>query len=133
VDQAVIVADPGIAVRAARRLASDVLPRWCREREHIDDAVLVVSEVVTNAVLHGTGTIVVRLRRQGRHIRLDVQDDAPDQPTVLPLEPGAERGRGLNIVAALASRWGSFRVGRGKVVWADLPCVADPSCLSELR
>jgi hypothetical protein len=89
-----------------------------------DDAMVVVSELVANAVVHaGTGCRVV-LRSGARGLAIAVYDHAPD--LVLPLRPVAEsqRGLGLFMVAALSLHWGLSR-GRGeKCVWAFLPAAA---------
>jgi anti-sigma regulatory factor (Ser/Thr protein kinase) len=122
VDATVLLDNPDIAVREARRLAVDVLSRWGCDRSRIDDAVLVVSEVVTNAVRHSGGRIRLRLRRYGSQLRIEVTDRSPRLPVLMPISPLAERGRGMRIVSRLATRWGSSRAGTGKVVWVDLPC-----------
>lgn len=121
-DEAVTLDDPASAVREARRVTATVLGRWCGERRHVDDAVLVVSEVVTNAVRHGGGGIWLRLFRLRRGVRVEVHDNSPVEPELLAPAALAERGRGMQIVARLATRWGTRRVRGGKVVWADLPC-----------
>jgi anti-sigma regulatory factor (Ser/Thr protein kinase) len=86
-----------------------------------DDAMVVVSELVANAVVHaGTGCRVV-LRYGARGLTIAVYDHAPD--LALPLRPVTEsqRGHGLFMVAALSLHWG-LRRGRGeKCVWAFLP------------
>lgn len=88
----------------------------------VDAVLVVVSELVTNAVLHG-GTeveVLVDLRDDG--VRLEVRDGDPSHPPV-PREPSprAVGGRGLGIVDALADEWGWQRTGEdGKVVWCEL-------------
>jgi anti-sigma regulatory factor (Ser/Thr protein kinase) len=89
-----------------------------------DDALVVVSELVANAVVHaGTGCRVV-LRCGAGGLTIAVYDHAPDR--ALPLRPVTEsqRGHGLFMVAALSLHWGLSR-GRGeKCVWAFLPATA---------
>jgi anti-sigma regulatory factor (Ser/Thr protein kinase) len=120
-----IVLDAPSAVHEARRRTGAVLSRWRCRREQVEDAVLVVSEVVTNAVEHGAGRVRVRLLRRCESVRIEVQDDSPSPPVLLALGRTAERGRGLHIVTRLAARWGSRRSGSGKVVWAELPSGVD--------
>jgi anti-sigma regulatory factor (Ser/Thr protein kinase) len=113
------------AVPEVRHRASTALARWCCPQDRIDDAVLVTSEVVTNAVEHGAGRVLVRLLRRGRYVRIEVQDNSPRPPVPLAIGPAAERGRGLHIVASVASRWGSRRTKVGKVVWAEVAAGTD--------
>jgi anti-sigma regulatory factor (Ser/Thr protein kinase) len=118
--------DAASSVREARQRTAAVLAGWRCHRERIEDAVLVVSEVVTNAVQHGAGAVVLRLFRRRRYIRVEVQDNSPRPPVLLAItDIAAERGRGLRIVRTLAARWGSKRVGAGKLVWAELPAGVD--------
>jgi anti-sigma regulatory factor (Ser/Thr protein kinase) len=113
-------------VRDARYRTAAVLRRWNCPREQVDDIVLVVSEVVTNAVQHGAGVVRLRLLRRRTRVRIEVQDDSP-RPPVLLTTAGvtADWGRGLHIVGDLAARWGSRRAGEGKLVWAEVPCGVD--------
>ncbi|MHA3701335.1 ATP-binding protein [Jatrophihabitans sp. YIM 134969] len=90
----------------------------------LDDARLLVSELVGNAVRHGRDEIILRLRPDPPGIGVAVTDHGDDMPT-LPdgrPDPTVPSGRGLLIVAALASRWGVEKVeaGTGKTVWFDL-------------
>jgi len=88
--------------------------------------VLVVSEVVTNAVQHGAGVVRLRLLRRRTYVRVEVEDGSPTLPMLLARAGGAaEQGRGLEIVRKLAARWGSQRSGAGKLVWAELPAGVD--------
>jgi anti-sigma regulatory factor (Ser/Thr protein kinase) len=122
----VLALDTASAVREARRKTAAVLNRWRCQRERTDDAVLVVSEVVTNAVQHGAGVVLVRLLRRRTHVRVEVQDNSPRLPVLLAVGGrAAERGRGLHIVRNLASHWGSQRNAGGKLVWAELPAGVD--------
>lgn len=85
-----------------------------------DDAELVVSELVTNATLHGEPPITVRVLLADA-VRLEVEDAGRHLPVLLPSEPDAMTGRGLSMVAAVATRWGVEGLpGRGKRVWVEL-------------
>lgn len=90
----------------------------------LDDARLLVSELVGNAVRYGREEITLRLRSHPPGIGVAVTDHGEDMP-MLPdgrPDPTAPSGRGLLIVAALASRWGIEKIdsGHGKTVWFDL-------------
>jgi anti-sigma regulatory factor (Ser/Thr protein kinase) len=85
-------------------------------------AELLISELVTNAVLHGQGEIGVRVCENGDLLRVEVSDAHPD-PAVPSMPSGEpESGRGLAIIAALSTAWGtSARAGMpGKTVWFEL-------------
>ena len=89
---------------------------------------LIVSELVTNSIVHTRsgwdgGTVTVALTRDGQRIRVEVTDDGgPELPRVRPLDVGAESGRGLQMVDALAGAWGWDRdPGGGTIAWAEVP------------
>lgn len=112
--------------RQARRFLDGVLERW-----HCEPAIATVqtllSELVTNAVVHARSKPEVSVLMLGDRIRVEVADASSDLPMPVPLgglEPG---GRGLAIVAAEASRWGvrSHPAG-GKTVWFDVPVFTTP-------
>jgi anti-sigma regulatory factor (Ser/Thr protein kinase) len=124
VDTDVLLADPTRAVRQAREVTRSMLARWGAAADCVDDAVLIVSEMVTNAIRYSRGRIRLRLHWADGYLRVEVRDASPLPPRLLPSSSGAERGRGLRIVARLASRWGSTRLRDGKVVWVDLRCEA---------
>ena len=91
-----------------------------------EDAVLCVTELSTNAILHSRTPFTVAVRRLEDGVRIDVQDERPDRlPSPVPvrgldpLEIGIT-GRGLKLIAALASRWGWFNTHVAKTVWVEL-------------
>ncbi|BFO20596.1 hypothetical protein SHKM778_69840 [Streptomyces sp. KM77-8] len=94
-----------------------------------DTAALVVSELVTNAVVHTASShIVCELHDRGDLVRIAVRDEgcAPGQPRAnTRRQPEEEHGRGLLLVDALCQSWGSHEQGPGLLVWADLPRTAD--------
>ena len=92
-----------------------------RAPELTDDAALVVTELVTNALLHGGPCVRVRLRTSGGSVRVEVEDDGPDLPVAARQSAVAMTGRGLPLVAAVARAWGVEPTQpQGKVVWAEL-------------
>ncbi|MFG2879268.1 ATP-binding protein [Streptomyces sp. NPDC048337] len=89
------------------------------------DALLVASELVTNAVRHATvprgREIETRYVRLDNGVRVEVHDANPARPVVGVSEGDGDGGRGLYLVAAVADRWAvGERVGPGKRVWAEL-------------
>ena len=101
----------------ARRLAAHTLRRWGLDHL-IETTELMVSELVTNAVRHATRPVTLSLVRTSR-LRCEVGDDSALLPRRRRAAPDEERGRGLQIVARLADRWGATRLGAGKVVWFE--------------
>jgi anti-sigma regulatory factor (Ser/Thr protein kinase) len=87
------------------------------DRDRLDTAVLLISELVTNAVLHGTGEIRLLIDLGDRGARFAVCDEGDGTPVVRP-EPGPDGGWGLRLVGQLARRWG-VREGRTQV-WFEL-------------
>ncbi len=111
---------------AAARLRSllwSTFACWQADLGHLDDAALVLSELVGNAVRHAAGdSIRVQLRRDEHVLRIVVSDGSPAAP--VPREAGFmdESGRGLFIIEAVSHRWGWEPRAGGKVVWADVAC-----------
>jgi anti-sigma regulatory factor (Ser/Thr protein kinase) len=88
--------------------------------ELVETMELLVSELVTNALVHGAGTIWLRLIR-GPMLLCEVGDDGPELPYVCDAADTDESGRGLQLVSCLATAWGSYRTATGKVVWFEYP------------
>ncbi|WP_432166851.1 ATP-binding protein [Streptomyces sp. bgisy031] len=115
------------SARSARDTVRDRLRAWKVPADALGDAVLLVSELTTNAVLHtDSGHVLCGLTLTGdeRRLRIELHDDGhtPVRPPEHRAGPDAESGRGLFLVQQLADRWGSARSTRaeGKVVWAEL-------------
>lgn len=101
--------DEAASAGQARRLTSEFLARSRREMapveaEQIDDARLVVSELVTNATVHGRSGCRLRLQVCDERLTVEVYDDNPAEPRVRPLTTEGESGRGLAMVRCLAQR-----------------------------
>ncbi|HEX7353725.1 MAG TPA: ATP-binding protein [Mycobacteriales bacterium] len=107
------------AVAEARRFVERALGRW--ERDDDGTVALVVSELVTNAVLYGHGASTVLLRLGCDRLTVEVSDRSATVPTTRPTTDDAEIGRGMHIIEAASLRWGVRAQGEGKVVWCDLP------------
>jgi Histidine kinase-like ATPase domain len=112
------------SVREARRFTVDTLRGWGRE-DLTTDAALLVTELVTNAVLHARTVIQVCLRKLENSVRLEVHDGSPARPSLRYHGPEATTGRGMAMVALLAESWGVDVAGEGKSVWAHLIAEAD--------
>lgn len=109
------------APRAARRFLEQTLREWGYERQTVDDARLLVSELVTNAVVHAGSQLEVVIHGERPGLRVEVHDRSRIDPGPRPYtsEPVAG-GRGLRLIDALGADWGVERTQTGKIVWADL-------------
>ena len=108
----------------ARHATQTTFAGWgLTDPDWVDRAMLVVTELVTNAVRHGGGWVMLQLHAHEGHVTVSVADGS----VMLPRLHGdagrvdRESGRGVTIVAALAERWGVEDHEGGKRVWALLP------------
>ena len=111
--------EPGAPLRARRFVQAALLDRV--RPDVCDTAVLLASELVTNAVLHGRSPLSVEVSAGPGVVRVAVGDENSRLPVARPGVPGALDGRGLLIVGALASAWGVEVRPLGKAVWFELP------------
>ncbi|MCW7947043.1 PAS/PAC sensor protein [Streptomyces hygroscopicus] len=108
------------AAPRARAFASGVLTSWRFPTDLHDLGVLAASELVANSLQHGTPPMRLRLRRTDRRLIIEVTDGDDHLPRRRRAEPADEAGRGIAIVATIASNWGSRRTpGGGKAVWCE--------------
>jgi anti-sigma regulatory factor (Ser/Thr protein kinase) len=115
------------AAPRARAFASGVLASWRFPVELHDLGVLAASELVANSLKHGTPPMRLRLRRTDRRLIIEVTDGDDHLPRRRRADPGDEAGRGISIIATVASAWGSRRTpGGGKAVWCEFALPAGP-------
>ncbi|MFF2198073.1 SpoIIE family protein phosphatase [Streptomyces sp. NPDC058157] len=108
------------AAPRARAFAQGVLTSWRFPVELCDLGVLAASELVANSLQHGTPPMRLRLRRTDRRLIVEVTDGDDHLPRRRRAEPADETGRGISIIATIASAWGSRRTpGGGKAVWCE--------------
>ena len=110
--------EPASATRA-RRVTRDHLATVCPD-DALDVASLLVTELVSNAVVHARTDMLLVVDVVPGRIELRVQDGSPDDPERRELDPDAPSGRGLAIVEELATTWGVDRDRGQKVVWASI-------------
>lgn len=103
-------------VALARRFVIDAVHRLGME-QLCDVVELLASEIVTNAVLHAGTELHVRVLQAGGGIRIEVSDGAGGAPRQRHYSAEAATGRGMGLVEALASDWGTTPRSGGKTVW----------------
>jgi serine/threonine-protein kinase RsbW len=105
------------ALRARRRLRT-AMGAWADEARRCD-AELLLTELVTNGVLHARSAMEINLTVEQNRLRAEVRDGSPVQPHLRKADEYG--GRGVLILEALASRWGVLgHPGAGKTVWFEL-------------
>jgi anti-sigma regulatory factor (Ser/Thr protein kinase) len=118
VEQQLTPGDP-TAVALGRTVVCDALTPGCPAL--VDDAVLTVSELVTNAIAAAREQVCLTVEVRDGLARIAVYDDGPGDPVACPSSPDRPHGRGLSIVEILAARWGVSKQHPGKWVWAEFP------------
>ena len=105
---------------AARARVTEVCQDW-QLTALIDDAHLIVTELISNGVRHAGGDLELAIAVRERFLHLSVGDGSPQLPRrSLPDPVSREGGRGLLLLDGIATAWGSMSTGAGKVVWATL-------------
>ncbi len=110
----------------ARRFVHDQVRSWRVDTDE-DDVALMVSELVTNVSLHARTEALVSVTLRDGCLRVEVTDRSTQAIEVRPHAVGAETGRGLRIVDALAADWGVQAGPTGKTVWFEVPARSSAS------
>ena len=111
----VAAVSPGI-----RRYLRVLLVNWGLDGEVVEDALVVVEELVANVVDHAHTRFALVVQLSSEILRIAVHDGSAADPVLQPFDPHAGRGRGLQLVASLSQQWGYDHHDGGKTVWADL-------------
>ena len=113
---------PSVAPSAAsaRRFVAAALRRWGCPDDFIELVLLLTSELVTNAYRHAGTETRVSVRLDDDRTRVEVRDVGRGEPELRPLDTDRVDGRGLQIVDALADRWGYHSNAGGTAVWFEL-------------
>jgi anti-sigma regulatory factor (Ser/Thr protein kinase) len=125
-----IGADPTEVARARRWARSRLAAHGIAVDEPLAETIiLLVSELVTNAVVHAGGPAVLRLllpsgaaRADAAALRVEVADTSAHAPRPWHAADADTHGRGLELLTRLADRWGWHREGPGKRIWCELDC-----------
>lgn len=107
------------SIARIRRYAVDACIA-CGHEADCDTVALLVSEVATNALIHGSGEVRVRVLADGPVVRVEVTDGSPAVPVQREAGQYAEGGRGIALVDALAADWGTLSDDPGKTVWFEV-------------
>ncbi len=106
------------AVADMRHVVVDQLRAWGLPEGAVEDVAMTTHELLANALVHGTPPIDLRLVHTGSELIVEVHDGSTSRPRPRSAAMDEEHGRGLQVVEALATRWGTV-VGQGrKTVWA---------------
>jgi CheY-like chemotaxis protein len=107
------------SVAGARAFVREALENW-HEEDLVDTVTLLLSELVTNAVVHAASAPNVAVHLLPDCVHVEVSDDDTTQLRAREVPLSAESGRGLALVEALAHQWGQVELPDGKVVWFDV-------------
>jgi len=107
------------APRDARRFTVETLRKWGADTV-VEEAELIVSELVTNALRHASSPSRVVLSTNDSCLRIEVADDGRGGAVRRNAGPEDSNGRGLLLVEAMADRWGSQHDGQEHVVWCEI-------------
>jgi len=114
------LAPKAASVREARLFAADVLGDDGVESSVIELAVLLVSELVTNAAVHAGSGVRITVHVDAHWVRIEVEDEGPGEPVMGALTPDQIKGRGLAVVDRLSTDWGADLHDDHKVVWFEI-------------
>ena len=117
------------SIPAARSFLARLLEGWGLEDQVIDDASLLTSELMTNAVQHGSSVVRLQIEVNDGLLHVGVHDDGDELPHVNDASPTSLGGRGMWLVQSIARDWGSESSddGPGKTVWFELTTLGTPS------
>jgi hypothetical protein len=118
--------EPAAAAEARREVRAAI----CAWQIPVDPdiAILLTSDLVTSAIMHGDGdTVTLAVRCACGHLRIDVQDTSGSLPLAVDQGAMTETGPGLVLVAALSTGWGSFRTDAGQVTYFTLAFQLSPA------
>jgi anti-sigma regulatory factor (Ser/Thr protein kinase) len=109
------------APRTARQIVAALLTGW-GVQARTEDVVLLVNEVISNAVEHvgGDTSLELELTYSDKWLRVSLADGSTERPVPRDIDPRSPRGRGLHLVDAIADRWDSEQYRDGKRVWFEL-------------
>lgn len=120
VHRALVLAPDPVSVRRARQLIKDMCETVGVDEDICGSAVLLTSELVTNAFAHGRSEARLQVQAKADVMVVEVADDNSRHPERVAPDPQALDGRGLEIVQLVAARWGVRDDAFGKTVWFEV-------------
>ena len=108
------------AARTGRAFVSAFCTRHHLPGDATADAVLLTSELLTNAYLHARSPAVVTIGLLGQVLRVEVADQSDTPPAAREPGPGSAGGRGMQLIGSLAQQWGVLPRQVGKAIWFEL-------------
>jgi anti-sigma regulatory factor (Ser/Thr protein kinase) len=105
----------------ARAFARENLEQVCSDGT-MDAVALLVTELVTNAILHARTPLQLSFEELDGRVRISVADGSPDRPVLQRSDSDAVTGRGLALVDQLSTSWGVEPTSAGKLVWCEVRC-----------
>lgn len=112
---------------SARRFVLSACRGWELPEELVESAVLAVSELVTNAVIHAATPALLMMEYDGHALTLAVADGEARLPQLNEPAEDDEHGRGVALVDRLGATWGTQRTVLGKTVWVSFPVEGHPT------
>jgi anti-sigma regulatory factor (Ser/Thr protein kinase) len=109
------------APRSARQMLATQLLEWGVGEPEQAAVAMIATELVTNAVEHAATPVQLTVHYDGAVVVIEVRDGCTASPHLQAPNPGAARGRGLQMVDRLAARWDYVLHPDGKTIWADIP------------
>jgi anti-sigma regulatory factor (Ser/Thr protein kinase) len=115
-----VLSESALAVQDGRRFVETQLYLHDIDGQSLDATILLVSELITNALRHGPPPLCLQVVVLADRVRLEVHDSNPEPPVVSRPDAESEHGRGMWLIDAVSVRWGHRPVAPGKVVWLEL-------------
>jgi two-component sensor histidine kinase len=107
-------------LRVLRTQLRHLTSLWALPDDCTDRILVIVNELTSNAIDHARTTCAITVRHSKALVRVLVADGSPLPPRMAPYDVHATRGRGLQMVKAMANRWGWTPRSGGKTVWASV-------------
>ncbi|MCX4472928.1 ATP-binding protein [Micromonospora sp. NBC_01655] len=115
-----VLPNAGTASAEGRRFVAEHLHRWRVPDQVADTAVLLTSEIITNAVRYAAPPLGLRVGLRAGQVRVEVTDSNPELPVLARPDFEALGGRGMWLIDTLAAAWGCHPDPRGKIVWCEV-------------
>jgi anti-sigma regulatory factor (Ser/Thr protein kinase) len=113
------------SIPVARQYVGQAIQPLHLAQRGVDTITLLVSELVTNAVVHAHSSFTVQVSYRPPRLRVEIRDGSEAPPRVRDAAPASPGGRGLKLVDELSDAWGCEPRGEGKAVWFEVDAGTD--------